>query len=888
MRITYLKVKNFADIYAGLKRHSVEIDFSKSKNRVILFVGANGSGKTAILSKLHPFPYPGNMDVRNGSEMIIEGEDGYKEIHFLHEGDTFIIKHYYMFKSGKGVKSFISKNGVELNPNGNAGSFKELVYMHLGLEQEFMKLLRLGSNVTGFIDMKATERKNFTSDLLSDIDIYTKFYKKISDDSRMIKSLLRSVGEKIEKLRIYDEKEEQVRMEQLESELKTLQERRDGVNNNIGKITGSINTLVPNGLDNFIAEINMKESELKRLLSEINKVQSKMAKMCLVIPGDIGDEIKRVEQLIHMTEGKLTTNKNMIDFYFNQLNSLHSQREEKVNNLKYISSELDYSRLTELLLELHREKERLGDKFKNFNPKCTREDLLLALSLLQEIEKLIEDIHEFDETVVKNVVNHYLRGENVNYIVQKEVTKIDDRMARIHAELHRMNESAGVDPNAVYVLYVPKDSTCVCPYKKFYEDVMKGKKDSSREKLTSEQKSLEVKRERFLSYRDVAKKIDYILMIIKTNKTLIEKIPGNLFDIAKILNSIKGYTPFYDEDYITNFIALLEEYESYLELDKKIQDVQREKSFIEKNSTSLVSMQKELGALDNEIHKLDTELERLRSENNQLENSLERFRSVLDDYNLYKEFIMEIKEYETESERLHKDLQSMNDIRNRVREYLDMLRVSEQERDSIVKDIKMLEQEITSIKFRLMEFKTLNEEKAALEEKYDDIEIIKESLSSNKGIPLLFIQLYLKNTRVIVNNLLESVYKGDLEIADFIINDKEFRIPYIKNGITVPDAVYCSQGERSFISLALSFALIEQSIKGYNIMLLDEIDATLDQKNRYMFISILEKQLDIIGAEQVFLITHNNMFDNYPVDVIMTSDVNIDNYKNTNIIFKSA
>ena len=41
------------------------------------------------------------------------------------------------------------------------------------------------------------------------------------------------------------------------------------------------------------------------------------------------------------------------------------------------------------------------------------------------------------------------------------------------------------------------------------------------------------------------------------------------------------------------------------------------------------------------------------------------------------------------------------------------------------------------------------------------------------------------------------------------------------------------------------------------------------------------------GAEQLFLITHNNMFDNYPVDVIMTSDVNIDNFKNVNIIWKA-
>jgi DNA repair exonuclease SbcCD ATPase subunit len=102
----------------------------------------------------------------------------------------------------------------------------------------------------------------------------------------------------------------------------------------------------------------------------------------------------------------------------------------------------------------------------------------------------------------------------------------------------------------------------------------------------------------------------------------------------------------------------------------------------------------------------------------------------------------------------------------------------------------------------------------------------------------------------------------------------------------IDDVSHCSQGEESFISIALSFALIEQSIKKYNIMLLDEIDATLDSTNRALFLNILEDYLDMINSEQVFMVSHNNMFDNYPVDVIMTSDYMIDNYRNVNVIYR--
>ena len=67
-------------------------------------------------------------------------------------------------------------------------------------------------------------------------------------------------------------------------------------------------------------------------------------------------------------------------------------------------------------------------------------------------------------------------------------------------------------------------------------------------------------------------------------------------------------------------------------------------------------------------------------------------------------------------------------------------------------------------------------------------------------------------------------------------------------------------------------------------MLLDEVDGTLDSKNREKFIKILENQIERIDSEQNFLITHNNMFTSYPVDIIdlsfgeRNSDYELANY----------
>ena len=59
-------------------------------------------------------------------------------------------------------------------------------------------------------------------------------------------------------------------------------------------------------------------------------------------------------------------------------------------------------------------------------------------------------------------------------------------------------------------------------------------------------------------------------------------------------------------------------------------------------------------------------------------------------------------------------------------------------------------------------------------------------------------------------------------------------------------------------------------------MLLDEVDGALYKSDRNTFIAILFKQLNAIQAEQVFLISHNNTFDGYDVNLILTTDEVVD------------
>ena len=112
MKITYLKLRNFIGIYNGLGKKEIELDLTKGSNSITLLVGSNGSGKSTIMSTLHPFH--GTFDDRYS--IIIPGHDGYKEIHIQTEKGLYTIQHHYSNKKKtKSVKSFIQLSGVELN-----------------------------------------------------------------------------------------------------------------------------------------------------------------------------------------------------------------------------------------------------------------------------------------------------------------------------------------------------------------------------------------------------------------------------------------------------------------------------------------------------------------------------------------------------------------------------------------------------------------------------------------------------------------------------------------------------------------------------------------------------------------------------------------------------
>lgn len=883
MKITYLELKNFASIYTGMKKKRIKIDFTKRKHRVTILVGETGSGKTSILSELNPFAYSLN-DNRSSSELIMPDHDGYKEIHIENKDIQYIIKHHYHNKGERtNVKSFIMKNGEELNPNGNVTSFKEYVEKELKVTSDYMRLLRLGPNVETFIKMSTADRKYFISELLSEIGTYNDFYKTINENTKVSKTLLRTVSERIRRIGVDDPRILQASKEDAEEQLNLVKDE-------LASIVGAIWTIRSNITHEkeSMGKYASSYKEIPRLLTKTLSDRDKFLEEYNSIIGTSGRNLEEYEASLNMSalslDAKMKNVQSTIDQLLIEEMTLSNEKVNKEEMIRYSSSDDDYKSIeqeieTTILLKESGNKEFANsDKYpRSYNS----DDLKTGLGILMEIHHIILDIYEFDRVSVNEVMLDVLNGGSVSTRVSQEIHKIDHKIESIKSSRNASNKLE--HSNHTYVIVEPEGHED-CPYKELFESSIESSyidEDNDVEKITN----LENERERYMVQPSIMRSVEHIMSVVQRNKDVISKLPKHYFDLKSLFEKIDDGIIVYDEEKMTEDIDKLLSYEEYIKIDDRISKLEKEYKRM-KQSSMLVS------TIQNDINKVTTRLFTINE-------SLKEMRELLDDYKHENDVLMtsienlgSLDELKRSIDSSNEEIEKLNHIKLRsesyeknVRSYVEELKNNTKLKERMEENEKNLQTAITDYTIEINELTKLKEEQAYLQESYEELYIMKESLSPTKGIPLLFIRLYMQNTLSMVNELLYEVYGGELEIEDFVINEKEFRIPYIKNGIRVSDVSRCSQGEESFVMIALSFALLANSIEDYDVILLDEVDGPLDINKRIKFISNLEKFLDIIGAEQANIISHNNVFDNYPVDIIRTSNIEIDTYRNANIIF---
>lgn len=849
MKILYLKLTNFINIVTAFNTETIEIDFSKSNNNVVLLTGPNGSGKTSILSCLHPFPTNGNMDVRSDNPIIVPRENGYKEIHISDGDDLYVIQHFYTRNGDKHIiKSYIQKNGVELNENGNVTSFKEIVEKELGLEQDYMKLTRLGSNVTNFIDMKRQERKNFTGKIISEADIYLAYHKKIMADKNKVSIQINHTSDLIRRLQVDDLGELKKAQKSLQHQIEDLTAKIEKANSELSVLQYQLNDCgdIPAMRD----RIQEKEKELKH----IQKALARASEIKISI-STLKSMIEEAKIAILKAKSSLDTNVITRTGILNQLDSIAHEIDSIRREISRIEDDQNVKDM-EANIELLRETIRRRAKesgISGYVRPCSKAEMEDLIKMLDKCMDILLSTYELGKGPIQKAVSFFHTKTDIEKYTKENREKIkrnkmQSLCEQVYAEISKDIGLLGPDCKN------PSGCRVYDFYQRIYE-------------YATQAPDKVIEDETFLAYTKMAyNNIQTVLKYLRDYHDIFEKMPEYIKDqflMSTVLTHICNMEWIYDKDIIFHELGLITDDELQ---DADLEELSRQKAMLaqyKKANSNIEYFQNKLEELINSRTTLMGQLDEVKETINSLNKEIAEKEASVSDY----EDMVVAMEHEDDVETEFNDLKSKLTLASQ-------LSLQIREKTSILNDLQFRKNKMSKThqdnEFRIENYKRYKKDLDELSSKFTDLEYLARALSSREGIPLIFIQAYLKDIKDIANQLLDVVYDGDLHLEDFEITADEFGIPYSTKGTTVKDVIYASQGERSFISLALSFALTYKSISKYNIMLLDEIDATLDISNREKFLHVLEMQIDMIHAEQVFVISHNDMFNAYPVDIVDT------------------
>lgn len=860
MYIRKLVLENFQFVNRVYHTKRLTLDMSNRTSNICIIAGPNGSGKTFLLSSLTPFSNLGGVDVRDNSSPVEKGENGYKEIEICNGNDTYSIQHYYSpSKTSHSVKSFIQKNGIEKNPNGNVTSFKNYLSDELGITPNYMKLLRLGGNVKSLISAKATERKEIITEMLNNmndtLDYILSYNKMATENLKGIKQVIASLSSQIDRLHVTS-------LDGIESEIKILKDQSEVYNLRLADLRKE-----KGALEYVISSIGDID-EIKKAYKEAQKQYVNIEKGLKTIPSDITlDEIESSLAELDRSRVAATRTRDMLltkrDSEMEALDSDISQKEELSQILKRMEdTETEIKELVKLRSDLIDKCTKVTTEYDGFNPKITVEEVKSIISIFSSLQSKLDVVYAFGEKPVKRVIELINDGIDVAAYIESHI------IAYHIAEAEREHSSTIIrELTSIIDLAEPLQCVMDCPGKKLYDHI----KEISTKKVNSPIEDGE-----FLNYmRHIYTVISDARNTILDNKGIISKLPTKIcdeFTDNKILKRIEKRVPIYDITLLNDFLTYLTNYEIYL---KDLEEVKRLKKEIDDRSktSEFAYLTKQMESLEKSIEEHKMNMNELKYLVENSDKSIEGFEDKMSENNRWKDVLLHKEELTSAMKELSDKISTYDEATHKLQ---DDIMLSE---SVCVKRIQTCSKELYELEYKKRSYIDLNAQLQKQTDLYDKINIVKKATSTKEGIPMYMMMAYLQKIKNKVNELLSNGY-SELKVADFILSADEFSIPYtVRDEYLIDDVNYASQGEQTFLGTALAIAIssMRYTLKkhkstGYNVYYLDEVDGPLDIEKSSRWIEFLESIFQTANVEQAFVITHKNMFSSYLVDLIVTDE----------------
>ena len=872
MKYLYASFTGYAGFYHGMGLNKLEIDFRKSISPIILITGKNASGKTTLLNSLNLFP--------DSSSSFTPNIDAEKRLGLFDNGNVYDIQ-IISPADGKGgrkvSKAFIQKNGVELNSNGNISSYKDIIFSEFELDSNFVSLSKLSSLDRGLGDKTPAERKKFVSSIVENLEVYNNIYKTLNKKSLIFKSHISNLHTKIQNIGA---------KEAIEATLTSLRMREAELNESIISLNNTIvaieaksnidedEAIKLQNLSNTKVEL---ESTLASIESEI-KLQLHNSKLK---EENIDQQYKKDLELVIFYNGKVETTESL----WRDKSKSFSDLQEWIIHMESDLNYYDNNSFDSIIKSYDESNSRLKEILNELNSINISSDTKLKFdiqSILDEYSYFITYIDTLRSYATKDMIQFITIDYDPNIVQkllaesEKLVTHLDNIKLQMTDIKEKMTSLATLEnrPNSC------KNDKCP-----FIAQAVTIKKEIGNRDLVLDFEALERDMEQTsISISEINSKIDlvnsyipekarldavmeHISKILSINSDLLPDYMKDFNTIMRMINDDNSFNDIRDPQRLNQAVVLLSQLESEKEVNIRLESEYNTAmdriQFINSSNVLLEKKKAESDSLVEEISKLKTDLDNYKSLLSELKSKVALEESLAtivsnkkDISNQLSQINEKLAEFKAKSDKALSMLSSIQEYRGKISQYQSELIPIQQEISRLVGQLTLLDSYYT-------EYNEYNS-------KYNLIETIKKYCSpTGGGIQTVFMQLYMSKTLDLANQILGMLFRGEYKLLDFIINEDEFRIPFVGgSGIPIDDIAYGSNSQVSMIGMIINLVLLHQASTHYNISRLDEIDGSADGYNRGIFVDVLKKCIEILNIDQVFIISHSVEVDNTSADII--------------------
>lgn len=792
MKIISLKLKGYKRFALSVNK---EIDVIV-KEKMVVILGHNGSGKSSLLKELSPLPSNKN-DYEQG---------GYKVIEVEYLGNVYILSSVFETISGK--YSFI-KNGAEQNPGYTQTTYKELVRSEFRLDSNTFDVL---INETSFKYMSLQDRKAWLMRISdNDISFALNFYSKTREQLRDSQGALKIARTKVvqERAKLVDKEEKK----------------------HINELISTGNDLIDHLLsqrDNSVYNLSDIEKEIAGLQSSIEKEQQRLSfnlktsSKSLKLPG-----LDSIDRTIQNLEADTRVDLSLLKEKTDRIERI--QKEVDVfNKTKVKSIDDTLERKNDIQKEID---ELVSSREFDIDITNSKETLTSFYTISTNLSEIWTDMPGDPDRVFNNDF-YYNTG-----MKKKEVDKsLENKEKEQHILLNRKET---LEDNK-------KNSHVICPqcnygwYLKY--------KDSDYQEVISRLVALGKEREELLK---LSEELDESLQTCKKRLDYLEElrtISSKWVILNPIWKVLKNNESLYTNP--SDLLLVIKDIEEELKklvllenLRTEMSDIDEVLRLLEKDKTkSLDYLNKDHSQLEKELYNLD---KKIKERNRKLE-SLKRTRSQMVSISELKESLENsMKSLENKTKEL---------ISYRRRELIDKnikeVKLFISEKENILSKQNMQGAVVDSLDSNIEE----------LEDKIVYYKAIEKAMSPKEGLIAKSLTGFINSFILQVNSFIKKIWTYPLELnlfefSDNIDIDYKFRVT-VNEKIVVSDISKLSSAQKEIVDLAIRLVSMKYlGMEDYPLFL-DEFASRMDKNHRKAAFFTISNLLSTSNFSNIFIISH--------------------------------